>query len=94
MIPREITTNYISSYKYGTRTATRGDLFISLKGLLSWSQRSEINLQIPLLRTSMGQNAFCYCGAKLWNELSREAKLASSLTLLRSPSNSCILSFI
>ena len=36
---------------------------------------SETNLQIPLPRTSIGQNAYCYRGAKLWNELSREAKL-------------------
>ena len=39
----------------------------------------EPNLQIPLLRTSTGQNAFYYRGAKSWNELSREAKLAPSL---------------
>ena len=39
----------------------------------------EKNLQLPLLRTSIGQNAYCYRGAKLLNELSREAKLALSL---------------
>ena len=26
---------------------------------------SEINLQIPLLRTSIGENAYCYRGARL-----------------------------
>ena len=36
---------------------------------------SERKLQISLLRTSIGQKAYCYCGVKLWNELSREAKL-------------------
>ena len=36
-------------------------------------------LQIPLIRTPIGQNSYCYRGAKLWNELSREAKLAPSL---------------
>ena len=40
---------------------------------------SETKLQIPVLRTSIGQNAYCYRGAKLWNELSREAKVTSSL---------------
>ena len=40
---------------------------------------SETNLQIPLLSTFIGQNTYCYHGAKLWNELSREAKLAPSL---------------
>ena len=40
---------------------------------------TETDLQIPLLRTSIGQNAYCYFGGKLWNELSREAKLAPSL---------------
>ena len=38
------------------------------------------NLHIPLLRTSTGQKAFSYRGAKLWNELNRETKLASSLS--------------
>ena len=33
---------------------------------------------MPLLKTSMGQNALCYRGVKLWNELSGEAKLAHS----------------
>ena len=36
----------------------------------------ETNLQMPVLRISMGQNAFWYRGAKIWNELSQEAKLA------------------
>ena len=45
---------------------------------------SEANLQIPLLRTSMGQNASCYRGAKLWNELSRKAKLGPS-TIFKNP---------
>ena len=40
---------------------------------------SEADLQIPLLRIPIGQNAYCYRGAKLWNELSREGKLASLL---------------
>ena len=40
---------------------------------------TEINLQIPLPRTSTGQKVFSYRGAKLWNELNKEAKLASFL---------------
>ena len=37
---------------------------------------TETNLQIPLLRTSTGQKAFSYRGAKLWNELNKEIRLA------------------
>ena len=40
---------------------------------------SEASLQIHLLRTDIGQNACCYRGVKLWNELSREAKIVPSL---------------
>ena len=46
-------------------------------GLNLWS--SESNLQIPILKTSIGQNAYCYSGGKLWNEFSLEAKLPPSL---------------
>ena len=46
---------------------------------------TETNLQIPLLRTSTGQKAFSYCGAKLWNELNKETKLASSLATFKNP---------
>ena len=44
---------------------------------------TETNLQIPLLRTSTGQKAFSYRGARLWNELNRETKLASSLATFK-----------
>ena len=44
---------------------------------------SETNLKIPLLRTSTGQKAFPYRGAKLWNALNRETKLALSLTTFK-----------
>ena len=47
------------------------ELFIKCSGGNGINLRSrETNLQIPLLRTSIG---------KSWNELSREAKLATSL---------------
>ena len=34
---------------------------------------------LPLLKTVNGQKAFSYRGAKLWNSLGKEAKLAPSL---------------
>ena len=40
---------------------------------------TETNLQISLLRTSTCQKAISYRGARLWNELDKETKLASSL---------------
>ena len=40
---------------------------------------SETDLRLPLLKTVNGQKAFSFCGAKLWNSLEREAKLAPSL---------------
>ena len=46
---------------------------------------TETNLQIPLLRTSTGQKAFSHRGAKLWNELDKETKLASSLATFKNP---------
>ena len=42
------------------------------------ARSSETYFQIPFLRTSIGQNAYCYRIAKLWNQLGREAKLAPS----------------
>ena len=39
----------------------------------------ETDLRLPLLKTANGQKAFSYRGAKLWNSLPREAKLAPSL---------------
>ena len=40
---------------------------------------SEIDLKIPLLKTTSGQKASSYRGAKLWNSLERANKLAASL---------------
>ena len=40
---------------------------------------TETDLRLPLLKTGNGQKAFSYRGAKLWNSLEREAKLAPSL---------------
>ena len=44
---------------------------------------TETNLQIPLLRTCTGQKAFSYRGAKLWNELTKETKLAPCLATFK-----------
>ena len=40
---------------------------------------TETDLRLPLLKTVNGQKAFSYRGAKLWNSLEKEAKLAPSL---------------
>ena len=40
---------------------------------------TETDLRLPLLKTVNGQKAFSYRGAKLWNSLGKEAKLAPSL---------------
>ena len=40
---------------------------------------SETDLKMPLLKTTSGQRAFSYRGAKLWNSLERATKLAPSL---------------
>ena len=44
---------------------------------------TETSLQIPLLRTSTSQKAFSYRGAKLWNALNKETKLASPLATFK-----------
>ena len=44
---------------------------------------TKTNLQIPLPRTSTGQKAFSYRGAKLWNEQNKETKLASFLATFK-----------
>ena len=38
---------------------------------------------LPLLKTANGRKAFSYRGAKLWNSLQREAKLAPFLKTLK-----------
>ena len=61
-----------------------GELFSKCsKGSDRILRSTETNLQIPLLRTSTGQKAFSYRGAKLWNELNRETKLPSSLATFK-----------
>ena len=44
---------------------------------------TETDLRLHLLKTANGQKAFSYRGAKLWNSLPKEAKLAPSLKTLK-----------
>ena len=41
---------------------------------------TDTDLKLPLLKTSAGQKSFSYRGARLWNSLSRAAKVATSLS--------------
>ena len=38
------------------------------------------DLYVPLLKTTCGQKCFSYRGAKLWNDLRRESKMANTFT--------------
>ena len=44
---------------------------------------TDTDLKLPLLKTSAGQKSFSYRGARLWNSLSREAKVATSLSAFK-----------
>ena len=44
---------------------------------------TDTDLKWPLLQTSAGQKVFSYRGARLWNSLSREAKVATSLSVFK-----------
>ena len=43
-------------------------------------RNAETDLLVPFMKTSNGQKAFAFRGAKIWNDLSREAKQAPSLS--------------
>ena len=43
-------------------------------------RNADTDLLVPFMKTSNGQKAFSFSGAKIWNELSREAKQAPSLS--------------
>ena len=45
---------------------------------------SDTDLKLPRCFTNMGQKAFSYCGASLWNTLSNELKASSSLDIFKS----------
>ena len=44
---------------------------------------TDIDLKLPLLKTSAGQKSISYRGARLWNSLSRETKVAPSLNAFK-----------
>ena len=44
---------------------------------------SDTDLKLPRCFTNMGQKAFSYCGASLWNTLSNELKASSSLDVFK-----------
>ena len=43
-------------------------------------RNADTDLLVPFMKTSNGQKAFSFSGAKIWNELSREAKQAPYLS--------------
>ena len=45
---------------------------------------SGTNVHTPRMRTSNGQKSFAYCGAKVWNDVDSETKLASSIQCFKS----------
>ena len=47
-------------------------------------RNAETDLLVPFMKTSDGQKAFAFRGAKIWNDLRREAKQASSLSSFKS----------
>ena len=47
-------------------------------------RNSGTDVHIPRMRTSNGQKSFAFCGAKVWNDLDSETKLASSIQCLKS----------
>ena len=46
-------------------------------------RHSESDLQVPLLKTAIGQNSFAYRGVHLWNNLESEVKKAPSLSVIK-----------
>ena len=44
---------------------------------------SNTDLRIPLFKTSSGQKSFEFRGARIWNNLSNEAKLANTFLALK-----------
>ena len=46
-------------------------------------RNSKLDLNLPLLKTSLGQKSFSFRGAKLWNKLGSEAKTTSSFSAFK-----------
>ena len=47
-------------------------------------RNTSTDLYVPLLKTACGQKCFSYRGAKLWNDLERESKMANTFTQFKS----------
>ena len=47
-------------------------------------RNTSTDLNVPFLRTACGQKCFSYRGAKLWNDLTRERKMANTFTQFKS----------
>ena len=47
-------------------------------------RNTNTDLRLPKIRTCNGQKSFSFRGAKLWNSLNNEAKLATSLNRFKS----------
>ena len=47
-------------------------------------RNSETDVHIPRMRTSNGQKSFACCGAKVWNDLDSDTKMASSIQCFKS----------
>ena len=48
---------------------------------------TDTDLKLPLLKTSAGKKSLSYRGGRLWNSLSRETKVAPSLSAFKRLSN-------
>ena len=47
-------------------------------------RNTSTDLYVPLLKTACGQKCFSYRGAKLWNDLKRESKMANTFNQFKS----------
>ena len=47
-------------------------------------RNTSTDLYVPLFKTACGQKCFSYGGAKLWNDLKRESKMANTFTQFKS----------
>ena len=59
------------------------NLFIKCSDDTEWLLCSSDTVRIRILKTINGQKAFSFRGAKLWNSLERETKLAPSLKIFK-----------
>ena len=73
------------AYRTSVQSSTRETPFLYGRDPRLPSDASLLKAQetLPLLITSAGQKSFSYRGARLWNSLSREAKVATSLNAFK-----------